>query len=618
MRQRLSLTGWLSVMGRRVVAALLSTLLVATALVACASSAPAGPTPESVGATLADYGIATVPFTGGKALHPVKGATVLVLTDWQLQAVAASAPVAKTSSSSAAPRRFVPGIPLTGLDAAATAALPATAGGTVDPETAAITPSALVMTWWAHATSARAKLARAGYPAPKAASTIAPFYVLTLFLADAFGDLGRSGASATASEDGQQGPFALGTGPVAAPDPCGTVAGIIGDVGSFLDNAGVVGDILKGVLGGISSAIQAVAAPVVKAIKIALEVADLALNAAVLLQQWKVELSVNPGSGFSVNYSGNPGVGGTITLKLDGSLGQLPVPVSSCLAVAGLTNPTDQSGSKIRWDGGYEGYQIGIDPSEIVPPANPPGELDKNNQAKYTFTTGTETLDADETETRIDENAAVDVHVQRADVDKLVSWIVSLGGNSITSFLHDVLYAIAKQVATYAGDEWGTIFLPVQYWVAKDKKPGDTQGGGTPPGDTNALPPIANCLAPAKVQDVTQLKVLSRGRGPALGGSGGNTAHNTCTYNLSDGSSIALVLPYSVPADDGPALEQILTSGDGCGTASGYLPSGVSAAGQAVYYAIWSGHSLADAGWVGKVTDSGKVLPELARLAGFC
>jgi hypothetical protein len=210
------------------------------------------------------------------------------------------------------------------------------------------------------------------------------------------------------------------------------------------------------------------------------------------------------------------------------------------------------------------------------------------------------------------------VHVQRADVDKLIAWIVSLGGSSITSFLHDVLYSIAKQVAVYAGDEWGTIFLPVQYWVAKDKKPNTQGGSGTTPGDTDALPPIGNCLAPAVVQGVTKLKVVARGRGPQLGASGGVTAHNTCTYTLSDGTSIALVYPYTVPADNGVALEQILSSADGCGVASGYLPSSTAGAAQAVYYAIWSGHSLADAGWVGKVTDRGKVLPTLARLAGFC
>lgn len=601
----------------RGIAAVVSVLLVATGLVACAPSAPAAPTADSLSVTLAKYGIATVPFAGGKVQHAVTGNTVLALTDWQLEAVAASAPVAKPAKGTTPTPRFVPGIALSGLDLGAAAAAPS--GSSADPDVAAITPSALILGWWAHATSARAKLARAGYPAPKSASTVAPFYVLTLFLADAFGDLGRTGADASASgEPGRAGPFALGSGPPAQVDPCAAVAGIVGDVSDFLDNAGTIGTILKGALAGISATIQAAAGIVVQIIKVVLQVADLALNAATLLQQWKVDLTADPASGFSVAYKDNPGVGGTLTLHLHGSLGDLPVPVSSCLTFLGLKNPTDQSGSTVRWDGGYEGYQIGIDPSEIVPPADPPTTLDKNNEAKYRFTTGTETLDADDTETRVDLYPAVDVHVKRADITKLVSWIATLSGAPVGSPIQETFYEIAAQISNYAGEEWGSIFLPVTYWVAKDKTKPDPQVDGNPPPDPGALGAIGNCLAPATVQAITHIPVISRAFGPTLSGVGGPEAKNTCTYGLSNGTAIALVLPYTVDPGAGPGFEKILTSNDGCGVASGYLPPEGAGAPQAVYYLVYSGHSLAVAGWVGNFSDTAKVLPQLARLAQFC
>ncbi len=598
---------------RRRIAMILAVALTAAGLAACTPTSGSSGGSGSVDDDFAKVGIATVHFAGGKPEQPVTGHTVLVLTDWQMRAVSASAPTAGST------RHAVPGTSLSSLDAAVAATAPT-------GDAAKITPSALIQAWWASATTARAKLARAAYPHPIAT---APYYVLTLFLADSLDDLGRSGASAhpTATGTGLAGGGAsvMPRGPLAAPDPCGAVSGLIDDVNGFLDSAGTLGTVLKGVVGTIIDVAQTAAGPVLKAVKLALAIANVVLNAATLLSTWKPDVTVTPGGPFSVALNGAAGGAGTVKVSLSNGLGSLPVGVSKCLDLFGLDDPTSLKGSAVTWQDMDSAIVVVTDDGittvtsrPLVPADNEAAALDDQNTARWTFTAGAETLSGDGIEPASpDHDAWLGFSVARSDLPHLTDWIHGIAAQA--GGLLPQVDQLADALTTIAGSIDGSIDLPVRYFTTK-KQEKKNDLGGDPPGDTGGIHDVADpgCLPPSVIGYITGTKIIAHFRG------GGVQDQPACAYEISvkDGTGFGYIPPYAVPSDLGVGFQAILT-GTYCSGPSDFIPiDTLEAIGTSVEsvtaFAIYHDGSLAIVEHFGNPVGPQQSLITLAKGLGYC
>lgn len=534
-------------------------------------------------AVLAKHGIATVPFDGGAPEQPVVGDTVLVLTDWQMVAIEASLPDSSAASAKTSTSRSG--------DISAQALDKSLASLPVDPSIPSqLTPSFVVQAWWALADSDRAKLARATLPAPKSGSAATlPLYVLVLFTADAMADFGRTSATIPAAS-GSSAYSALGAdGAAGGADPCGAISGAIDDVNSFLDSAGIVGSVIRGAISAAIGGIDALTGGMLKLIKSIIAVVNIIMNVSSVLKSWYIDISAAPRDGYSVGVAPAPGDSGTVHIKIVGDGEPAPKAVSSCLALFALSDPTSQKGAKLTWDE-WDGFQPGVAPSLIVPKPLPK-EFDENNAASFGFTTGEQTVDTSQATEHYDLFPSFTAYAQRADVDKLTSWIRSLDSPAVHAILGDTIDGIAGGIEYAANPASRTVNIPVRYWVPNDKPKSDPNSGGDG-SSGSSIPPIGSCLPPAVVEQVTKAKVVEHRTAPPAGlqVTGSPLASKPmCVYTLSTGASIIIVGWYAYDPTNSTdfAFRNLLGAG-GCNQASGYIIDQPPLRG----FYIWSGSEL--------------------------
>ena len=562
---------------------------------------------------LADWGIATVPFEGGDPLQPVSGDTVLVLTDWQAAALAHGVPTpaddARTHRSADAGHD---GSPDTAFDGTPTGLLDAIGAGD-----GVLTPSAIVAAWWEHADTARAEAARS-FHAPVAG--VVPDVVLLLFTADALDDAGRAIDAGTSGATSQQGPptsiplAAGGADVVAAPDPCGAVGDAIGSVNAFLDDMGELGTVIRGALEQAYGALDAVTGGALTSVKRAIAVANVVLNMGSLLTPWTVEWQTKLAGALEVGLNGAAPTAFTDTVRLVGAAASPPAAVQSCLSLLGILDPTSQKGTTLDWQ-----FQVGAVPEVpggVIVPATPPAALGADNAATLDLSTGVETLDAEKRVARTS-TALVIVSMQRADAERVTSYIRSLGGGLVDAVLGGALEQVATAIEFAVNPTFEIREHVVRYWEADDKPDppaGDPPGPAAPPAQPPLDTPIECSVSARDVAAVSGREITGVRYGEF--GDPSNGALRACLYDVSGGGMIVIgegIYPDDPAAVD-PGFTGILTDGT-CNRASGYLELGPEVYG----YLVWSGYALRGTYFsrLG-MDDPGRVLATLARVAAFC
>jgi len=569
----------------RALGMLAAATLATTTLVACAPGASGGDPITALGTRLAGLGIATTAFGGTDELYPVTGDTALVLTDWQLQGIAESLPDPSTIGTEGAT------IAMGGVKYYELRQTTATLPGADAPDY--LDPAAIVSAWWALGASPRARAARELAPDEHAGDLI-PTVVLALFVADALD--GRDASLSAAAQ-------ALAAGPdgIAAGDACSTVSDAIAQVDEFLDGMGGIGTAIRGALEKAYGTLDALSGNALTAVKRAIAVANLVLNTTSLLSGWKQTMSVVPASGWTVAYSpeGAIGTDGVVTVRLEG-LAKPPSPaVQACLDLVGLVDPTSQKGASVDW------HVVAVPADHVLPvlltgPDPVPTEamiLDGENAASIVLGTGTETLDATKRKAVVDGSPYVRVTIQRADVDKLTSWIRSLGNGWLEGILGDALESIANAIELTANPDYTIVSIPVTYWVAADESEPATPPQADPPAPPGPpVDPVVDERCPLGtdyVAEVTGYDVT----GLEFGTFGDTDPIDACKYLVSGGGMV--VLTERVPPGDVDRDYEAFVgtgSGDGflanrdlCGLASDWVSLG-----DDIYaYLIWDLTGLA-------------------------
>ncbi|MBN9176886.1 MAG: hypothetical protein J0I43_05915 [Microbacterium sp.] len=602
---------------RIALAALLAAALAGAGLSACRPSES-----DASGASgdwrreLAGWGIATVPFEGGEPLQPVTGDTVLVLTDWQAAALAHGMPAGDDDAT------VFDGTPTELLDAIG-------ADGAESARGDALTTSGVIAAWWAHADTPRAAAAR-GFQAPIAG--VVPDVVLLLFTADALDDAGRTvdtsppgavpavGGRAPAVAAPLPGPptsapLAAGTdGRVAAPDPCGTVGDAIGSVNAFLDDMGDLGTVIRGALEQAYGALDAVTGGALAAVKRAIAVANVVLNMGSLLTPWTVQWETAPSGALEVGLNGASPMAFTDTVRLVGAAASPPVAVQSCLSLLGILDPTSQKGTKLDWQ-----FQVGVVPEVpdgVIVPGTPPTALGADNAAALDLTTGVESLTAEKRVVRA-APALVIVSMQRADAERVTSYIRSLGGGLVDAVLGGALDQVATAIELAVNPTFEVRQHVVRYWEADetpDPPAADPPGPAVPPAQPPLDTPIECSVSAQDVAAVSGREITSVRYGEF--GDPTNGPLRACLYDVSGGGMIVVgegIYPDDPAAVD-PGFTGILTDG-ACNRASGYLELGPDVYG----YLVWSGYALRGTYYYQLgMDDPGRVLATLARIAAFC
>jgi hypothetical protein len=546
---------------RRTLGLLLVAALTASALTACAPSAGSGDggrTAAALGGEFAELGIATIPFGGSDEVYPVDGEPVMVLTDWQLQAIADELPDA--DAARAGDQSYAMGGIKYYEFSQTTAGLP----GTDDADH--LDPAAIVGAWWSEGESDRAAKARDLAPDEHAGDLI-PTVVLALFVADALD--GRQVTPASAS--GPQA-FAAGPGGIADGDACSTIADGIASVNEFLDGMGAVGTAIRGGLEKAYGAIDTASGKLLTAVKQAIAVANLVLNTATLLTGWKQTMAAVPASGWKVNYAPEGiGTDGTVTVTLEG-LASPPSPaVQACLKLVGLVNPTSQKGALVTWNVPSVPAD-NVLPLLLLAPDPMPVEaslLDDQNQAAIVLGTGTETLEAKKRKPVVDATTSVSATIERVDVEKLANWIRSLDNGWVHGILGDTLEAIATAVTLAASLDTTTLHIPVTYWVSDDQPDPVASPAATTPAKP-PKPPVdpmydENCpLRAQTVQATTGFKITKVEYGEF---GGGGTPLAACMYYVDGGPGMVVLTDKVPPGDVNKDYEAFV----GTGSADGFL-----------------------------------------------
>ena len=597
-----------------VLAAWITAVLTVGGLSACRpAESGAGGAPEEWQRRLADWGIATVPFEGGAPLQPVDGDTVLVLTDWQAAALAHGVPTrAEDAGVHPSPDPDGDAAADTTFDGTPAALLDAIGGGDD-----ALTPSAIIAAWWKGADTERAEAARA-FQEPLAG--VVPGVVLLLFTADALDDAGRSIDARRAGAASQNGPptsmpFAAGeAGVIAAPDPCGAVGDAIGGVNAFLDGMGELGTAIRGALEQAYGALDAVTGGALAAVKRAIAVANVVLNMGSLLTPWTVEWETTPQGPFEVGLNGAAPTAFTDTVRLVGAAASPPTAVQSCLSLLGILDPTSQKGTKLDWQ-----FQVGAVPEVpggVIVPGTPPAALGADNAAALELTAGVEDLAAEKRRVRAG-SALVIVSMQRADAERVTSYIRSLGGGLVDAVLGGALEQVATAIELAVNPTFEMRDHVVWYWEADDEPDppaADPPGPDGPPAPPPLDTPVECSVSARDVAAVSGREITGVRYGEF--GDPANGPLRACLYDVSGGGMIVIgegVYPDDPVAVD-PGFTGILTDGQ-CNRASGYIELGPDVYG----YLVWSGYALRGTYFsqLG-MDDPGRVLATLARIAAFC
>lgn len=613
---------------RPALTALVVAALTVVGLTAC-RPAESGASPDEWQRQLAGWGIATVPFEGGAPLEPVAGEAVLVVTDWQAAALAQGLPSgegAGTPTDAGDPSDNA-GDPSGNAVAEMSDVPPTTFDGTptdrldaIAPASDALTPSAIISAWWTHAQTPRADAARS-FHTP--VTGVIPDVVLLLFTADALDDAGRTvtptpGAAPASGDAPTSAPVALAAGGIfAAPDPCGAVSDAIGSVNAFLDGMGELGTVIRSALEQAYGALDAVTGGALAAVKRAIAVANVVLNMGSLLTPWNVEWETKPTGALEVGLNGAPPTAFTDTVRLVGAAASPPAAVQSCLSLLGILDPTSQQGTKLDWQ-----FQVGAVPEVpggVIVPGTPPTALGADNAATLDLSTGVETLTAEKRRVRA-APAFVIVSMQRADAERVTSYIRSLGGGLVDAVLGGALEQVATAIELAVNPTFEVREHLVWYWEpdeTPDPPAADPPGPGAPPAPP-AKPPLETpieCSVTAQTVAAVSGREITGARYD-LFGDPTNGPLRACLYDVSGGGMIVVgegIYPDDPAAVD-PGFTGILTDG-ACNRASGYLELGPDVYG----YLVWSGYALRGTYYYQLgMDDPGLVLPTLARIAAFC
>lgn len=610
--------------------------MVAAALVASLAacipqSAPTGGEAGAVDAATVDVaqvfsanGIAILPFEGGDPVREVSGDAVLALTEWQVENIQGGM---RASGSTVA---------LEALDAAALSLQE----NEFDPVFA---PSEVLMAWWGFAESPRADLARSVYPAPALnAGWAVPLFVLTLFEADSLADLGRTDTDIPAAAGTAGGSVALGGRSLAAIDACGVVGQAIDDVNGFLAAAGVPPRVVGTAVDAAYGIIDGLTGGALDHFRKVIGVINMVMTVSSLITPWTVEQKLSADV-FQMGLNGKAGDGGVLVFSVTGVAGEPPAAVKSCLSLFGLKDPTSLKGTTFQVVSNevYFSPLASIAPSWIVVDATPGElrELDENNTATISFTTGMQTIDPKDTEvTTVFQEAFIYLlDIKRSDVGAISQWIRSaVDGAAYASLLGPTLNNLADLIEVAANPLVDVTYVPVSFLVPT-KSEGETEGPAgedSPPVTDEVKEGIGDCLSVTYIETLTGHTVREHTvEDPATystisGAPAGVTAldpKQTCIYDLDNGWRLQIVWPYTI-WDDG-ALDLFLVGNTGpapqnCSRIGGpgLLDAPTDADGaETSSYVVWDGLNLAVMLVTGEGSSAHKDwLATMARDIGWC
>ncbi len=592
----------------RVVSVIAAAALVAS-LVACVpTAAPSGegagatavdPSTIDVAETFSSNGIAIVPFAGGDPVRATTGDAVLVLTEWQVENIQNGMRASGATIS------------LDALDAAAAPLLE----NEFDP---GFSPSQLLLAWWGFGESPRADLSRAAYPAPAVnAGWAVPLYVLVLFEADTFADLGRTDASDPVASGSNEYNLALGADSVFALDACGVVGQSIDDVNGFLAAAGAPPRVLGTAVDAAYGIVDGLTGGALDYFRKVIGVINIVMTVSSLITPWTVDQKLSADV-FQEGLNGKAGDGGVLVFSITGVAGQPPAEVKSCLALFGLKDPTSLEGTTFQVVSNevYSSPLAEIAPSWIVVDATP-GELrtlDKNNTATIAFSTGMQTIDPKDTkvQTVFQEAFIYLLDIKRSDVGEIAQFVrTAVNGKAYEVLLGPTLNNLADLIEVAANPLVDVTYVPVSFLVPK-KDEGETEGtagdDAPPITEPEIKEGIGDCLSITYIETLTGHTVREhRVEDPATYSTVTNAPpeiiplepKQTCIYDLDNGWRLQIVWPYTI-WDDG-ALDLFLVGNVGpapynCSRIANYGlydTAGDSTIPETSSYVVWDGVNLA-------------------------
>jgi hypothetical protein len=267
----------------------------------------------------------------------------------------------------------------------------------------AVPPSALLAAYVAGVDSPGAEIARRFMPIPDVAepeNVVYPGLVLTLFAAEVARD------NVEASSAGIVGPIGAGgvRAFVAQTGICSTVQGFIDrtlnslfnalqvDLGSSLPGrilGGVINILLGGAKKAIREAIQQIIAPVMDVIKTIAGVLGMASMIVSAIRPWSLRMTPNPVA-TRLAVGAEAPIPGDIQCKIDlGGLDEWPADVADCAAQSGTPlPPLKPAGAACTWTIAQSRF-----PVPLVATKEPPGVLDDNGVATFSYVTLSEDVE---------------------------------------------------------------------------------------------------------------------------------------------------------------------------------------------------------------------------------